>query len=804
MTNTSGSLLIVEADLQLVDELSAEAIRQAYRVRVVASAGEAAELVQREVFDAVLLDLDPGAETAFDLVSTLRRAASDTEVVVMSDRAAVGTAIQWFDPETFTFARKSNIPALIAAAGKAIARRRIAVQNRRLVWELQTINDVAAGLAGSLEIQDVMARALENLARAMDAIGGAIRLRDDGSHAFDTSVTVGPDWLRGVWTGDASLGQRPSDRVIEARTAVIVEDFAEVAGLERVAEAGMRSAISVPILAGNELVGTLSLGSARARRFEPEDQRLLTTIAGQIGVAVLNAQLHQAIVRAKREWEQTFDAIGDPIAVFNRRGELLRGNRALAKHLSLPVQAMRRLTCAEIGFCGGAPCPRCSVGAALRQEETRREVTLADGQIFSVTTFPIGVPGEGPSVAQVAKNVTEEIRSARRLQQMSDDLAATNRQLLEAMDQLKAAQAQLVQAEKLSATGRLVAGVAHELNNPLTSVIGYAQLVEEELREGQNERPPAEIAADLRRIAEEAERAARIVRNLLAFARRQSVARAPQDVVDVCRRVLSLREYQLKVNRIELDVELPADLPRVFADGGHLQQMLLNLILNAERAMRGQALKHLSVAVRHDEEAGAIEIAISDSGHGIDAENLSRVFDPFFTTREVGEGSGLGLSICYGIVRDHGGQISVESTPGVGATFRVLLPARLEDPDVAETTVLVAQADRSERDFAVAALSGWGYQTVAADTVEHALEAYARADVDVALLDRGLVTADPEAWRDVRNRSGRQAAVILVSMASDDRLVEPFNGEEISAVLVPPLELQRLHTAVQAGSKECV
>ena len=141
---------------------------------------------------------------------------------------------------------------------------------------------------------------------------------------------------------------------------------------------------------------------------------------------------------------------------------------------------------------------------------------------------------------------------------MSDELALANGRLVATLEQLKSTQAQLLQAEKLSAIGQLVAGVAHELNNPLTSVIGYAQLLEEELRDGSNPRPADEVAHDLRRIAEESERAARIVRNLLAFARRQGAARAPQDIADVCHRVLALRAYELPPERRRADDRLRA------------------------------------------------------------------------------------------------------------------------------------------------------------------------------------------------------------------------------------------------------
>ena len=489
------------------------------------------------------------------------------------------------------------------------------VHNRRLLWELQTINEIAEGISQSLELDDVLTGALQRIVRAFDAVGASIRLRDERTGRYEMTASVGPSRVQRFWNGPASW---PSEQVIATRTAVVVEDLAPGVSTASRSEFMMRSGISLPLLAADELLGVLSVGASSPSRFDLADERLLAIIAGQIVVAVQNARLHDSVRRGKQEWERTFDAISDPIAVFDRHGRLLRGNTALAALLNRPVTAIRGVTCGEVGLCGGG-CPSCAIGRALSHDGSQRadadaacaevtlaraeraEITLADQQILSVTTFPAVDPGApGASVVQVAKNVTEEIRSARRLRHMSEELGKTNAQLTATVDRLKSTQAQLLQAEKLSAIGQLVAGVAHELNNPLTSVIGFAQLLESELRSGDPARPAEEVGQDLRRIAEESGRAASIVRNLLAFARRQTAARAPQDVTELVQRVLSLRTYEFRLSSVELVTEFEPWLPPVVADGSQLQQALLNLILNAERAMRGRATRRLTVGARLD------------------------------------------------------------------------------------------------------------------------------------------------------------------------------------------------------------
>ena len=527
-------------------------------------------------------------------------------------------------------------------------------------------------------------------------------------------------------------------------------------------------------------------------------EQLLETIEGQIGVAVQDARLYACVRRGKREWEQTFDAIGDPIAVYDAGGVLLRGNTALARHLDLPITALPGLTCSEVGFCGGG-CPACAVRRAAT-DSAPAEVACADGQIFSVTTFKAAGEPDGAAVVQVAKDVTEQIANARRLRQMSEELAAANRRSMTALVQLKSAQAQLVQAEKLSAIGYLVSGVAHEMNNPLTSIMGSAQLLGDQIEARTSASISALLMPDVRRIAAESERAARIVRNLLAFARRQTTSRSPQDVAALFEQTLAAREQALTGSGISIERAFEAGLPPVVADGNQLQQALTNLVLNAEYAMRDRDVRRLRVGARLDEAASAVELFVSDSGHGIERDELTRIFDPFFTTRDTGEGSGLGLSICYGIVRDHGGEILVDTTTGSGTTVSLLLPARLDDAQ-APGDVLIAHGE-GEGSVVGAALEGWGYRVACANTTATAIERYARG-VHALFLDAKLLASDPEAWRAARQRPAVRAPLVLMGLC-DDAEVDRFRREQASAVLVPPFQLKPLWAAVRSLTKECV
>jgi signal transduction histidine kinase len=235
-------------------------------------------------------------------------------------------------------------------------------------------------------------------------------------------------------------------------------------------------------------------------------------------------------------------------------------------------------------------------------------------------------------------------------------------------DQTRDVHHQLAQSEKLAALGQTISGVAHELNNPLATILSWAERLAVSPADDKTRR-------GLDVILKEAERAARIVRNLLTFARKRQSTRMMVDVNDVVRETLALRAYEQRVHNITARQSLAAHLPPVFADGHQLKQILLNLVLNAEQAMHtGRGHGTLTVRTWHDADVDAVVFEVNDDGPGMSEEMQSKIFDPFFTTKDVGKGTGLGLSVAYAIVQEHGGRIWVSSQPGSGASFFVELP----------------------------------------------------------------------------------------------------------------------------------
>ena len=296
-------------------------------------------------------------------------------------------------------------------------------------------------------------------------------------------------------------------------------------------------------------------------------------------------------------------------------------------------------------------------------------------------------------------------------------------------------------AARLASVGEMASGIAHEINNPLTGVIGYAQLLLARKDLPEDIRPALEVIND------SAQRVASIIRRLLTFARQYKPERRQVLINEVVEAALRLRTYHLQTSNIKVTTQFARDLPVTIADAGQLQQVFLNIIMNAEAAMKQIPRQGRLLVKTELVDPDIIRISFKDNGPGIAPEHLERIFEPFFTTSEVGEGTGLGLSVCHGIITEHKGRIWAESQPGKGATFFIDLPvvtAVVEEPVVKEVEkpsplrkarVLVVDDEPVVREFVSQVLSAEGYEVDTAGNAEEALERVRSRRYRLILLD---------------------------------------------------------------------
>ncbi len=397
------------------------------------------------------------------------------------------------------------------------------------------------------------------------------------------------------------------------------------------------------------------------------------------------------------------------------------------------------------------------------------------------------------------------------------------------LQQVRDTQEDVIQNEKMVALGNLLSGVAHELNNPLCAVLGYAQLMQLQSLDGK-------LRKGIEVILREADRAAKIINDLLRVSRREKPEKRPLGLSGVLLKTLERKAYDLRSARVEVETRLEPELPLVFGDFHQLQLVFNNLITNAQQAMfdhRGQG----TLAIRGEHRNGKVVLTFADDGPGVAEENVRRVFDPFFTTKAVGKGVGLGLSVCFAIVRDHGGAIRVSSAPGGGgAVFTVEIPVAQPEalaeagraaatadqapggeaagavsarssknapeeaaPRPAGPRVLIAEAEPHVQDVLVELLAGLGYRADTADTGESALAKIKSQEYEAVIADFEMPRLGGRALLDtlgsVRPKLARRV-IFLASDAARPQLLE-FASTTGNLLMGKPFRLDAMRDALR-------
>ena len=444
-----------------------------------------------------------------------------------------------------------------------------------------------------------------------------------------------------------------------------------------------------PLLAREQVTGAIAI-RAPAGGFGPAVLPLLQGLVAQASIALESVRLVDLHDDGRKSWQEVVDAIALALCIVDRTGSIRRANRAFAELVDAPPASL-------IGRPWNAFVPPAWVPEIRRvlAERASTGAELETGErCYSLCTVPIS-QGDPSTTVLLFDDQTER------------------RQL----------QDQLIQSEKMSAIGQLIAGIAHDLNNPLASVVGFADFLSE-LKD-----VPAGIREPLSVIREEAERASNIVKNLLGFARKQERQRRPVNLAPMLESTLALLRNQLLGYHVEARVDIEPNLPLVALDANQMQQVLVNLINNAAQAVATTG-RPGTVTVRARRLLDGVAIDVADDGPGMSRELAEQVFEPFFTTKAEGEGTGLGLSISQGIVKEHGGRITLNTRAGEGATFTIQLPcgdvtaadepvgAPVRGPAV-RLRVLVVDDEPHILHYMRATLEAWGHEVaVAGDGAE--------------------------------------------------------------------------------------
>ncbi len=425
---------------------------------------------------------------------------------------------------------------------------------------------------------------------------------------------------------------------------------------------GDKAVMTVRLQHDGQVYGLLSAGLPARFLSEPEERSLFKEVAGDISFALHGMELDKrheqaevALLESEGKYHAIFSEARDGIALIDgETGMITDCNAEFERQTGRDITELQSMHIWEL-----SPPDQTEMASSVFLEGREK------GGLGSTEMLLVRPQGDRIPVEFTARAV--EIAGRQYMQSISRDI--TERKTMEE---------QLIVTDRLATIGELASGIAHELNNPLTSVIGFSELV-------MRKEVPEEAREYLEIINREAKRTSGIVRNLLTFARKQAPTKEPVDVQSVLQVILDLRAYEEKVSNVEVSTRFAPDLPEIMADGSQLQQVFLNVVLNAEQAML-DASGRGTLTITTERSGNAIRVSFADDGPGISEDDLGHIFDPFFTTKDVGKGTGLGLSICYGIVTEHGGKMYAESEVGKGTTFTVELPIGGASDGAEETT----------------------------------------------------------------------------------------------------------------------
>ena len=666
---------------------------------------------------------------------------------------------------------------------------RLSEDGRERVQEAEVISEISRIITSTLDIGEVYERFGEELRKLVP---------------FDRMVIITADEDVGVITVRYIYGQQLYGRsapfthplqdsqiqlMISKGGPLILDEPRPDSQYQVEREAfrlGIRSGIMAPLVSKSRIIGAITLRSLQPGLYGLREQTIIEQLANHIAPAIENAVLFQEA----RQLAVALESIGDAVSFTGSDGIIRFVNKswegmygfsreeALGKHFTIfvPDTIEYRRTAAGIQLEALETAWR---GELLRVRKSGEHMDTKK------TLTPVkDKDGSTLGIIAVTQDITESKRVEERMQE----------------------------ANRLASIGELAAGVAHEINNPLGIIVGSSELLEIE------DLSPT-VLTRVKTIQRQADRAARIVRNLLSFARRQEPEQRYLGVDSILEQAIALKSTDLDVNDIKVIKLWPADLPKIWVDEHQLVQVIVNILANAEQAMvgaHGGGNLTIEVGLLGDH----LRISISDDGPGILPEHLPKIFDPFFTTKPVGEGTGLGLSTCYGIVHQLGGEIWAESEPDQGATFHIELPLldpKIETPappdqhqalpaEIPRNRILVVDDEPEIRNIYQTALSRDGYMVDTAVDGQEGWDKIQSTRYGCVVLDLKMPGMSGQQVHALIAESDEELGNKTIFMTGDivSQNIKDFIANSGNPVLTKPFrmeELVNLINSMMAGSK---
>ncbi|MBC8282031.1 MAG: GAF domain-containing protein, partial [Chloroflexi bacterium] len=522
--------------------------------------------------------------------------------------------------------------------------------------QLQALANIAGILAGPDSLEEKQILVLEELAELMQADGVVLRRINDAGTELVIVGQTGPMYA----TSQPSMSPLLSFQTYSSGETLVINNYVtDPIRLQDAVDLGVESAVFQPVGAYGQVYGVIAVVSTDPNHFTDNRVQVLTAISDGFGVLLENARLYEEARKRAREIQRLND--------YSNR---ILDSNPLA--MAVITGSDRQVESVNRSFCE-------LWGVSQREVAGRRisQVLPLDGLDQIITESLLSNPEDRQKeMTYLAQDESERCLLVSVVPLLKSDQTDSGEESLLVLSDIteQRQQQEIMQGHsRLASVGELAAGVAHEINNPLAAILGLSELIQmENVADG--------ITEDAKKIQDAAQRAARIVQNLLFFARKNEPERGYMVLSDIIDHSIELKAHDFRLNNIQVTTRYSNRVPAAMIDELQMIQVMLNILTNAEQAIieglsvrdsiqMGQKAGEITVSTRLRK--GKIRITISDDGPGLPAGRLNRIFDPFFTTKQAGQGTGLGLSICYGIVREHGGELWAESKPGEGASFHI-------------------------------------------------------------------------------------------------------------------------------------